>query len=110
MSGRINKYFGYYANFGLGIVMICICMAYTVFFLKNSPIHEQQKGKEDSSKKGLLKSLLDVDNVKSAFEETFKKRENNMRTYLMIIGSVFLLEMFLLIGKVPSMYLYFRKS
>ena len=34
MSGRINKYFGYYANFGLGIVMICICMAYTVFFLK----------------------------------------------------------------------------
>ena len=56
-----------------------------------------------------MKSIFDVDNVKSAFKTAFKKRENNLRTYIIIIGCVFLLEIFLITGKGPTMYLYFRK-
>ena len=56
-----------------------------------------------------MKSIFDVDNVKSAFKTAFKKRENNLRTYIIVIGCVFLLEIFLITGKGPTMYLYFRK-
>ena len=33
-----------------------------------------------------MKSIFDVDNVKSAFKTAFKKRENNLRTYIIVIG------------------------
>ena len=74
-----------------------------------------------------MKSIFDVDNVKSAFKTAFKKRENNLRTCIIVIGwfqrilqkillffyryagVVFLIEIFLITGKGPTMYLYFRK-
>ena len=73
---------------------------------------------------GLLKSLFDVDNVKSAFRTAFEKREDNFRTYIILIGNTlkviininsdlgvsFLIEIFLITGKGPTMYLYFRKQ
>ena len=34
VSGIIKEKFGFYGNFGLGIVMICCCILYTIFFLK----------------------------------------------------------------------------
>ena len=34
MSGFIKSRLGFYGNFGLGIAMISICLAYTIFFLK----------------------------------------------------------------------------
>ena len=34
MSGFIKSRLGYYGNFGLGIAMICLCLTYTIFFLK----------------------------------------------------------------------------
>ena len=66
--------------------------------------------------------------MKSAFKTAFEKRENNMRTFIILIGSEkcyqsnvyiqlpivsglgFLLEIFLITGKGPTLYLYFRKQ
>ena len=40
MSGVIKSKLGFYGNFGLGIAMILICLAYTVFFLKVTNIYK----------------------------------------------------------------------
>ena len=64
---------------------------------------------------GLLSSLFDIDNVKSAFGSVFKKRSNNARSIMLLlgklenawnsddlhyfIGACFLIEMFLITGK-----------
>ena len=81
-----------------------------IYFLQDSPRHAAQKETEINTKEvltkkgrhvhktyskiyflvGLLKSLFDVENVKSAFKTTFKKRDNNMRAYISIIGIYFL--------------------
>ena len=37
MSGIVKSKLGYYGNFGLGIGLISICLAYTIFFLEVTP-------------------------------------------------------------------------
>ena len=73
---------------------------------------------------GLLSSLFDLKNVKSAFAATFKERPNNGRSCMLILGNYifqdivlsyisgacFLIEMFLITGKGPTLYLYYRRK
>ena len=59
---------------------------------------------------GRCSTLFDVNNVKSAFQAVLKRRPNNLRTFLLVLASCFLLEIFLITGKGPTMYLYFRRK
>ena len=34
LSGIVKSKLGFYGNFGLGIVMISICLGYAIFFLE----------------------------------------------------------------------------
>ena len=36
---------------------------------------------------GLLLSILDIENVKSGFKTILKKRPNNFRTYILLLGN-----------------------
>merc|ERR1719348_1649628 len=63
-----------------------------------------------STKKGMLSSLFDIANLKSGFASTFKRRSNNGRACLLLIGVCFLIEMFLITGKGPTAYLYYRRK
>lgn len=58
----------------------------------------------------MLSSLFDIANLKSGFASTFKRRSNNGRTCLLLIGVCFLIEMFLITGKGPTAYLYYRRK
>ena len=37
---------------------------------------------------GFLKSIFDVENVRSAFKTTFKRREDKLRTYIILLGKL----------------------
>ena len=90
--------------------------------------HKKEEEESDSLElRSLVKSLFNVKNVKSAFRTTFKRRENSLRSCIIVIGLwwpvhsqtfsnihdtgfAFLLESFLWTGKGPTMYLFFRKQ
>jgi hypothetical protein len=55
-------------------------------------------------------SLFDLKNVKRAFRTTFKRRPYNVRPYLLILASVFIIEIFMSNGRGPTMYLFLRKE
>ena len=104
VSGTIKERFGFYGNFSLGIAIIMCCLIYTIFFLKDSrelrPAEVQkqidalekrkQENQELQRKKGRCATLFDVDNVKSAFKAVFKKRRSNLRTFILVLGIIFI--------------------
>ena len=89
-----------------------------------------KKGEKESNPlelRSLVKSLFNVKNVQFAFKTTFKRRENSLRSCIIVTGFwwsdhsqifskitdtgfAFLLESFLWTGKGPTMYLFFRKQ
>ena len=139
-SGFIKEQLGYYGNFSFGIVLIVICILYTVIFLKvhkscfglkcfdknrrklyrTQGILDLQKFKNklicwEQRKQmkvkvnvanikclnqnfilnsGLLASILDIENVKSGFKTILKKRPNNYRSYILVVGKYKILKSF----------------
>ena len=57
-----------------------------------------------------FKSFFDTKNIKLGFLATFKKREENKRTILLLTVAIFLLVNFSLLGQYAVLYLYFRKQ
>ena len=57
-----------------------------------------------------LKSFFNNKNIKLGFLATFKKREENKRTILLLTVAIFLLVNFALLGQYAVLYLYFRKQ
>eukprot|EP00090_Calanus_glacialis_P015112 TRINITY_DN23975_c0_g1_i1.p1 TRINITY_DN23975_c0_g1~~TRINITY_DN23975_c0_g1_i1.p1 ORF type:complete len:391 (-),score=72.69 TRINITY_DN23975_c0_g1_i1:84-1100(-) len=124
VSGVIKENIGFYGNFILGMFFALVSMFYAIFFLKDSrtmrppevqkqiEMMEKQSGEAQAQtqEKGLLSSLFDIDNVKSAFGSVFKKRSNNARSIMLLLGVCFLIEMFLITGKGPTLYLYYRRK
>ena len=43
---------------------------------------------------GLLASILDIENVKSGFKTILKKRPNNYRSYILVVGKYKILKSF----------------
>merc|ERR1712013_18044 len=121
-SGRIKEHVGFYGNFILGMSFALLSMFYAIFFLKDSrtmrppevqkeiDMLAKQSANTQSTEKGLLPSLFDIKNLKSGFAATFKKRPNNARSCLLLFGVCFLIEMFLITGKGPTIYLYYRRK
>jgi len=123
-SGKIKDHIGFYGNFVLGMLFALLSMFYAILFLKDSrtmrppevqkeiEMMEKQSGdvQSQAGQKGLLSSLFDLKNVKSAFAATFKERPNNARSCMLILGACFLIEMFLITGKGPTLYLYYRRK
>ena len=68
------------------------------------------QGMMNDEDQGYCKSLFNVKNVKMAFQTTLKKRPHGVRPYLLLLAFIFILEIFLINGKGPTMYLYFRKE
>ena len=129
LSGIIKNKLGFYANFGLGIAGTLMAMLYAIFVLKDSrdlrpaEVLEEKKRREEvllgggaeesddvkKSKSGIA-GIFDLDNFVRAFKVTFKKRQNGLRPYVILLGLVFSLEIFLIIGKGPTLYLFLRKE
>ncbi|XP_023336366.1 proton-coupled folate transporter isoform X2 [Eurytemora carolleeae] len=124
LSGPIKDRIGFIGNFSLSIVFALSAMFWAIFILKDS---RKQRPKEVqayldivkkmenpdgqiTAKKGKCLTLFDVENVKKGFTTVFKKRENNLRTYIVLLVIVFVLECFLINGKGPTQYLYFRRK
>lgn len=131
MSGFIKDQIGYLGNFSLGIGSALIAMFYAAIFLKDSrklrpkEVQDQidmlanmvEKKDQTSTntareKRGkfAFTSLFDVRNVKSGFQAVFKRREHHLRSFLLLLGICFILEIFLINGKGPTQYLYFRRK
>jgi len=119
-SGHIQDSMGLVGNFSLGIFFALLAMLYAIFFLKDSRdlrppevqrmvelMKEQEPQKEP---KGRMASLFDIDNVKNGFKSVFRKREKNLRTFVILLAITFVLEIFLINGKGPTQYLYFRRK
>ena len=56
---------------------------------------KEQSIEEKTTKKGLVANIFDVANIKEGFQSVFKYRPNNLRTYVIILTIVFILEIFL---------------
>eukprot|EP00092_Neocalanus_flemingeri_P017937 GFUD01019410.1.p1 GENE.GFUD01019410.1~~GFUD01019410.1.p1 ORF type:complete len:522 (+),score=101.91 GFUD01019410.1:44-1609(+) len=120
VSGLIKEHLGYYGNFFLAILFSFLAMFYAIFFLKDSrtmrppevmkQIEMMKISAEVEEEKGPCVSLFDTKNLKSAFSTVFKQRENKIRTYILMLIACFILEIFLINGKGPTMYLYFRRK
>jgi len=48
---------------------------------------------------GNCASFFNIENVKTAFKTVFKKRDNNLRMYIIMLIASFVLEVFLINGK-----------
>jgi len=120
ISGFIKEHIGFYGNFCLAIFFSFLAMMYAIFFLKDSrkmrPPEvmkkiEMMKMSEDVEKdKGWCASFFDTKNLKSAFTTVFQRRENNLHTFIFMLIICFVFEIFLINGKGPTMYLYFRRK
>ena len=68
----------------------------------NNPTSEPQKT--------TCSSMFDINLPKSAFETTFRKRPHGLRTYVIILASIFVLEIILQNGTHSTSFLFYRKG
>ncbi len=68
----------------------------------------RQKLLDEAPPRNKLASLFDVDNLKKSFRTTFKKRQFGVRPYVLLLVVIFVLEIFLIHGKGPTMFLFLR--
>jgi len=120
LSGPIKEKIGFIGNFSLGLTFALLCMFYAIFFVKDSrqnrpqevqeylDMVEKMEGKKE--KKGGLRAMFDIQNVKDGFKTVFRKRDNNLRSFIIMLTIAFLLEIMLTNGKGPITYLYFRRK
>ena len=113
---------GYQGNFGISMGCAIAAMFWAMF-LKDSrmmrPAEVIQKGAETeegtvAEEKGCCKistlaTMFDPRNIKRAFTVTFKKRAYNIRPYLLIMASVYVLYHFMISGRDSTFYLYCRE-
>jgi MFS family permease len=128
LSGVIKNNIGFVGNFALGMIGAILALLYTAFFIKDS---RQMRPKEvqdvldkmralgqadptmmtgDKRNKNICASIFDIENVKSAFKATFRRRKFGLRTYVILLSTIFVLEIFLINGKGPTMFLFLRKE
>jgi len=120
LSAPIQNYIGFIGNFGLGTLMAVITLMYAIFFVKDSrklrpkEVQDQldmmKSYQINTNKKDGLRKIFDVENVKQGFNTMFKRRDNNVRRFIIMLACCFVLEIFLTNGKGPIQYLYFRRK
>ena len=125
LSGFVKSSLGYLGNFGIAMGCAIAAMLWAMLFLKDSRtmrptevlqerinIEEEEVIAEGKgcSKSFFLATMFDIRNIKRAFRVTFKRRAYNVRPYLLILASVFVLEIFMTNGRGPTSYLYYREA
>ena len=126
-------------NFAFGMLAALLAMLYTVVFVKDSRVLKAKLNQRERAKAGheleplsssgaiphsgpstmankfssfwtAFMSFFDYTNIKLSFLTTFKRREENRRTIILVTVAIFLLVNFALIGQYAVLYLYFRKQ
>ncbi len=122
LAGPIKVHLGFIYNFIFGLVVTLVAMGYVYFIVPDSfKVREARLKKEreengQSNAKELVdlsslsvtekfRTLFQVKNLKAGATALLRKRDNNMRFYLILMVVCFELEMFLSIGN----YLYLRR-
>ena len=128
LSGVIQSRLGFMYNFSLGLLLSMVAMCYMTIFVRDSikirdkrlereriergeePIETIKLDESDAARwKRKIRSLFDIRNMKEGFVAVFKKRDNNMRTYLILMIFCFEMEQFINVGEWGSSYLYLRR-
>jgi len=119
VSGPITEKFGFLVTFCLSLGMAAVTLTYAIF-LKDSrtlrPVEVQAYLDQQLACEGLEKqssgkcSFFQFENVIQGFTAVFKKRGQNLRSFIVMLISTFLLEVFLTNGRGPTMYLFFRRK
>lgn len=122
ISGYLKDAYGFTATFGLSIVFTIATILYTWWFVRDSRTMRPREVVEEleqrramnstvnSPPKSTLNKIFDVENLKQGFHTMFKKREHGVRPYLILLAGIFVMEIFMINGKGPTMYLFLRKE
>ncbi|XP_059079165.1 lysosomal proton-coupled steroid conjugate and bile acid symporter SLC46A3-like [Tigriopus californicus] len=122
VSGFLKEAYGFTATFGLSMVFTVATILYTWCVVKDSRkmrpkevVEELKRQKamlpaEKGQHKSALAKVFDVDNLKKAFHTMFKEREHGARPYLILLSGIFVMEIFMINGKGPTMFLFLRKE
>eukprot|EP00096_Caligus_rogercresseyi_P009399 TRINITY_DN3188_c0_g1_i2.p1 TRINITY_DN3188_c0_g1~~TRINITY_DN3188_c0_g1_i2.p1 ORF type:complete len:479 (-),score=76.45 TRINITY_DN3188_c0_g1_i2:14-1450(-) len=114
LSGILKKKYGFVYCFSAAIVSSACSILYVIFVIKEKKKKDTGDGEtaseEPPPKKESIFKMFQFKNVKTGLRATFRKRENGLRKYLLLLILAFLLELFLYGGRGSVFFLYFRKK
>ena len=137
LSGLIKSQFGFYYNFGFGILFATLAILYCCFMVKESrsvrnegeQLNDESMCRNKGEKRlsqamitnGGEKTLprgckrffcdtLQLKNFKEGFETVLRKRPNHNRRYILLLIIAFELQVLYILGLWSSYYLYLRKA
>ncbi|XP_040571251.1 LOW QUALITY PROTEIN: probable peptidoglycan muropeptide transporter SLC46 [Lepeophtheirus salmonis] len=119
LSGIIKKKLGFTYCFSLAIVTSWSSILYTIFFIKERNSSEDQVDNTDDNsttqsannkvKKEPIWKMFKIQHFQAGVKSTLKRREHDLKKYLLFLILIFMLELFLYGGKGSVMFLYLRK-
>ena len=122
VSPYLKNTLGFLLIFGISMGCAVSAMIWALFGLMDSQtMRLTETGQEDdetkkcgvAEEKGYCKviaSMFDVRNIKRAFSVTFKRRSFNIRPFLLILASNFILYVVMITGRDSQLYLYTREA
>lgn len=138
-SGYIKRNLGFMYNFSLGMLFAVVAMSYTIIFVKDSrnirnvkvkmereeelantdnqedklakikKWNDEEEAEVAKNSQGLIRSFINWDNLKSSWVALLRKRDGHKRMFIILVIVAFELEIFALVGRWNTLFLFFRK-